>query len=678
MLADLSFSDKEREFFKTYQELLKKYHDRPQKLRFFLELKALEAGIEDLERTLEKFDEFLRRYLFFVSKREELKKVLPVDEDLPEVLQRYPYFVPYEVVRTYPSAASYGGIKWREPYLLAAGDDGLVRIWRFTGENFEFVKEVGRKGDGRPVYELKDDHLFYADEEFLRVFYLPSGKEVASVRLGQKPEALDLENGSVFLYRKLGPVAVRQEVSLEEGKLTFGPAEPVPPAEVGGGETDMVAVGGKLVKVKDGKVLLFKGAKKGGRPKFEPVTSFDFGRPINDLLALKGGLLVAPSGHPPALLDARTGRVEAKLEVPLNHSYRIRKHPLRDWVAVSHDQNLVSVWDAATLQPVRILESYFIDVLGLAFSPDGKLLAASGEGRDVNVWNAESWEMVKDLDLPAEGLTALAFSPDGSFLVVGASDGRIFFVRTSDWSLSGTLSFHRDAVSDLLFTPDGRRLISASWDGKVVLWDAETGEVERVIHESGDRIWRLALSEDGGFLAVAGWDGAATVYDSSAWEKVAEFVGDSEATAVAFGPDYLAIGRRNGTIEVVGISTAEEGAQEVEELSLCPAEGAVGVVSFEGGVLVLTEGGAIKLWNSAGEKVFSALLAGRVERAENLREPKVKLEVLPDTFIVQRERYLYGAKGWQNFVRVLRGLEEAKPKEEFLKEVEKPDLLKEL
>ncbi len=678
MLADLSFSEQEKNFFKIYLDLLKKYHTDPQKFKFFLEIKAAEGGIENLEKTVEKFEEFLRRYLFFKSKRTELEQLLPVEPDVVSVLKKYPYFVPYEIWRTYPSESSYEGVKWREPLLLAGGKDGKVRIWRFEGGKFKFLKEVGKESQTFPKFEVSEDHLFYAAGETLTVYYLPSGKVVAEIELGSPPEALNLEKGKVYVYKKVGNLAIKQQVWVEDGKTVFGPADPVAPTQVESGELDMVAVERKLVKVKDGKILLFEGVKRSEKVEFVSVDKFNFGHPVNDLLLIKNTVLVAPSGHPPAALDLQSGRITAKLEIPLNHSYRIRKNPKKDRIAVSHDQNLVSVWDLNTLQPVRLLESYFIDVLALDYSPDGRYLAASGEGRDINVWNTETWEMVKDIDLPVEGIMSLRFSPDGNHLVAGTAEGNIYFVNTSDWSVERTLSYHEDMVSDLVFTPDGKHLISASWDGKALLWNAESGEVEKILQSAEGRVWKLALSEDGRFLAVADWDGKVGIFDTRNWEEVATFIDKSGVTAVAFGGEHLVIGRKDGTIEVVHLKAAEEVSQEVVELSTNPAEEAAGVVRFDGNLLVYTKGKSLKVWDKEGKKVFSAKVEGDLKEVENLREPNLPIEVLPETFILQSDGYLYGAKRWEDYVQVLKGLEVVEDKGDFLREVSKPELLNEV
>jgi WD40 repeat protein len=677
MITEFSFTEKEREFFKVYTQLLIKYYREPQKLNFFLEIKALDLGIENLQEVIEKFNEFLRTYLFFKSRRAELEEILPVSHEVIAILKEYPYFVEYEATYNFPKEALYRGFKWREPLLLAGGNDGLIRIWKYQNGKFNFLRQLGENKETFPAYEIFKDHLFYAVGGILKVYYLPSGKLVQEVDTGQKITALNLEDQKLFLYKRFGNIAIKQSIDLSDGKVVFGPADPVAPNMISSGEADMAVVDNKLLRIKEGQIILMSGERKETSLKLQKENVFQIGYPINDVYSLENSAIVAVDGTAPLVVDLEKGETLAKLDIPVFHTYRIRKNPVRDEIALSHNDNLISIWDLNTLQPQKILESYFIDVLALDYSHNGKLLAAAGEGNTVNIWDTETWEKIKDIELTNEGITALTFSKDGKYLAVGGGDSIIYLVNLQTWEIDKKLEYHEDLISDLLFF--GKKLISASWDGKAVLWDVETESAERILESSNDRVWKLALSVDEKLLAIADWDGKVTVLNTDNWEPVEYFIDKSGVNAVFFGKDKLLIGKKDGTLEVIALVEEEKFSPTgIVEISKDPSEEPIGITTFDGNLLTYTERNTLSVWNPSGDRVFYAKFTDKPVEAENLREPKLEIKVLPRTYILRKEQYFFGSKGWEEYINILKGLEVIEDKSPFLKEITKPELLKEV
>lgn len=108
---------------------------------------------------------------------------------------------------------------------------------------------------------------------------------------------------------------------------------------------------------------------------------------------------------------------------------------------------------------------------GVAFSPDGRLLAVRASFDAIAVLEVASGNLRHVLSpAPLTLGLGLAFSPEGSLLAGGSAEGPICLWRADDGALLRTLPGHVGLVTGLAFSSDGRQLFSASVDGTVRVW----------------------------------------------------------------------------------------------------------------------------------------------------------------------------------------------------------------
>jgi WD40 repeat protein len=89
------------------------------------------------------------------------------------------------------------------------------------------------------------------------------------------------------------------------------------------------------------------------------------------------------------------------------------------------------VWDAETGRLKQQLAKEFGGRF-LAISPDGKLLACHGRGKNVALWDMQTGQLQRELVGHLHPVCAAAFSPDGKTLMSGGEDRtvRLWHVRT--------------------------------------------------------------------------------------------------------------------------------------------------------------------------------------------------------------------------------------------------------
>ncbi len=101
-------------------------------------------------------------------------------------------------------------------------------------------------------------------------------------------------------------------------------------------------------------------------------------------------------------------------------------------------------------------------------------LASAGFEGCVRVWDVETGAEVRTLDGLAGSVSRVAFSPDGRRLAAAAwHDVKVWDAATG--AVVSILRGHRGVVWSLAFSPDGRRLASTSGysgNGEIIVWDA--------------------------------------------------------------------------------------------------------------------------------------------------------------------------------------------------------------
>jgi WD40 repeat protein len=67
------------------------------------------------------------------------------------------------------------------------------------------------------------------------------------------------------------------------------------------------------------------------------------------------------------------------------------------------------------------------DVLGVAISKDGKLLAAASAGGTIEIYDLEKMTLISTLDLHTGPINHVLFSHDGKYIITGSTDGTVRF-----------------------------------------------------------------------------------------------------------------------------------------------------------------------------------------------------------------------------------------------------------
>lgn len=229
--------------------------------------------------------------------------------------------------------------------------------------------------------------------------------------------------------------------------------------------------------------------------------------------------------------------------------------------AGSHDCS-VRVWKVADGTLVRTLalrkRTFFTDKVRSLACAYG-LLAAASDLSNVRVWDISTGDEKYEKPWHQTGLLShfqtkslsLAFSPQNQ-LAAGGSDGSLTIYEAISGRQLERFEGHSSPVTALAFSLDGSFMASGSMDGSVVLWNArDWSELHRFPHPG--TVHSLCFSHDGRVLATGASDCLVRLFDMAQGRELRRLSEHTGAVySVAFSPvrSYLASGSNDRTLRL--------------------------------------------------------------------------------------------------------------------------------
>jgi len=265
--------------------------------------------------------------------------------------------------------------------------------------------------------------------------------------------------------------------------------------------------------------------------------------------------------------DAVTGDLKRTISLWNDFSYEVgdQKRDSEVWsIAFSPDGKLLAagayngtlrLWDLSTGKQSAVLKGHTSLINNLAFSPDGTLLATSGVDSTLFVWDVAKESQLAALPIPGQ-VQSLVFSPDGKTLAYGGTGMSVRLWDTIAGEESVELS-ELDGVLSLAFSSDSLTLASSSIDGSVRLWDGESAS-SRIFKERVGWITNMAFSPDGTTLISSTWDGVMQLWETATGDQTALLLDHTTpVNSIAFNPDgtILAVGSEDSMIRLWEVET---------------------------------------------------------------------------------------------------------------------------
>jgi len=166
-------------------------------------------------------------------------------------------------------------------------------------------------------------------------------------------------------------------------------------------------------------------------------------------------------------------------------------------------------WDVGSQQATGTIPGDASDIVALALSASGSLLATGHKDGAVSLWDAQTRQLLHPFGSQSGGsVMSLAFSPAEPLLAAGDWDGNIVLYNTTSMKVvPPPLKAHSDRLMSLAFSPDGRTLGAVGEGGGLKLWHVATHQVALTLKGHVGAVTGIAFSRDGTFMASCGVDG---------------------------------------------------------------------------------------------------------------------------------------------------------------------------
>jgi WD40 repeat protein len=285
-----------------------------------------------------------------------------------------------------------------------------------------------------------------------------------------------------------------------------------------------------------------------------------------DRTRLAVGLHIESRPYRIGIFDTSSGEERANWAGGLDQVHALAFSPDGRRLAAGGDDHVIHIWDAVTGKPLTQCRGHTSKVLSIAFRQDGSQLVTAGHDGTVRQWDARTGRQVEPpYDRHTAEVFAAAYSPDGQRVASAGADRTVRLWRAKGRQDQAVLRGHTGTVKDLAFSRDGRRLVSASYDtpgsqgdGTVRFWEAAPEATLPVLAGHTEYVYPVAYSPDGRWIASGSWDNTVRLWDAATGEPCAVLAHPGIVRTLAFSPDgsWLVAGGDNFSLRIWDVATA--------------------------------------------------------------------------------------------------------------------------
>lgn len=347
--------------------------------------------------------------------------------------------------------------------VIQSNQDSQVLVWRTVDSEVSAVLPGHTRGASNVFVSPDERYILTVDNE--HVMRLWSGPDAGWRRnlpaspLATHDLALDAKRDTItsaFSDGVVGTWSIKAS-----GPASFTRVDPTAAFTVAYSPSlDVLAAGGAAGEV----VLLREGAEIAPRLTVEPGVAVRSVR-----FSADGRYLAACAQHTCAIVyETKTWSAVRKLEVKGGRIASVRWSPLDDRLALAIGDGTCKVYGGTDFQLVADWRADEKLCRVAEFSPDGRVIATSGENGTVRIWDTNEWKLKHEVSVNQDAVFCLAFHPSGHVLSVGDRSGTVTQIGMPEAKVLAGFPVGSPVMA---IEYCGTSLVVGSIDKPVAVWD---------------------------------------------------------------------------------------------------------------------------------------------------------------------------------------------------------------
>jgi WD40 repeat protein len=249
------------------------------------------------------------------------------------------------------------------------------------------------------------------------------------------------------------------------------------------------ALGARFANAPRGKVSVFSDAGFRPMPALSSRATFAFS-PDGQRLAT-----ASPAFENAAVWDVATGRRLFSLTGPTNTVHDVAFSGDGRWIAAACGDGTARVWDGGDGRAVAILQPHAREVTKVVFSRDPRWLLTACADNRLRLWDVENKICVALLRGHRDQIRSVEFSPDGEEVVSASADRTVRRWRWATFEqMAVSLPPHSDDVKAIHFSSDGQRVVTCSADREAFVCDANRRKLLLNLHRKKESVGPMAMT----------------------------------------------------------------------------------------------------------------------------------------------------------------------------------------